>query len=72
MRKTFAHRQAAQQRPMQATCLQVARAYRQRYGEPLPNDMTYQAAACKLAQDMGGTVSAQFILAQSNDPTLPD
>ena len=64
---------AIKRRPkMLATCLQVRRAYEAYYNLMMPDTMTYQAAACKMAQDMGETEIAVFIQAQSNDPSLPN
>ena len=36
-----------------ATFLQVRLTYRDHYGEPMPGDMSYQAAAEKLCRDLG-------------------
>lgn len=71
-RKTPVYRRPARQVCLNASCLQVARAYESHYGVKIDDKMTFQEAACKMARDMGGPESAAFIMSQSNDPNIDD
>lgn len=69
--RAMARVQARQPMLPSASALQVRRAYEAHHGRPMPEDMTYHAAAMGLVDALGQAEAVRFIQGQSNDPSVP-